>query len=204
MSATESFFSFVYFTREYYSWHAVRQATYSGAHFITDAKIKAALLVHGVIYPREFRQLRPLVLKGIIQQTVIGAGEKKKKKKVNQSQLHLMICTHTPLKLNPFADERERQGLRKQRTECIDWAPVCCSVTSDSDGKLLELAEPWCCPCWSHQRSGCPGRHAPCLACGGRKKLYWRGGAQNQRTFRPEKYSQPTVLVPIQLEKDWK
>lgn len=131
-------------------------------------------------------------------------GKKKKKKRVNQSQLHLMICTHTPLKLNPFADERERQGLRTQRTECIDWAPVCCSVTSDSDGKLLELAEPWCCPCWSHQRSGCPGRHAPCLACGGRKKLYWRGGAQNQRTFRPEKYSQPTLLVPIQLEKDWK
>lgn len=54
------------------------EATYGCAHFIANAKIKAALLVHGIIYPREFRQLRPLVLKGIIQQTVIGTGGKKR------------------------------------------------------------------------------------------------------------------------------
>lgn len=210
LGANKPFFV-CFFIREHYSWHIVWQATYSGAHFITDTKIKAALLVHGVIYPREFRQLWPLVLKGIIQQTVVGAGKnrgvKKKSWLFNQEQPLSMICTEMLHKLNTYVDKVECQGLKTQHTECIDWAPVCCSVTSDSDGMPLELVEPWCCPCWSHQHSGCPGRHAPCLAWWGRKKrnnvkkgkkrligeVEW-----NQKTYRPEeKYWQLTLLVSI-------
>lgn len=46
-------------------------------------------------------------------------------------------------------------------TGCIDWAPVCCSGTSDIGETRPGRAEPWCCPCWSHLNSGSPDRHAP-------------------------------------------
>lgn len=49
--------------------------TYSSAHFITDPKIKAALLIHRVIDSRELRKLGPLVFKRIIQQAVVRTEE---------------------------------------------------------------------------------------------------------------------------------
>lgn len=52
--------------------------TYSGAHLITDTEIKAALLVHWIIYSRELGKLGPLVFKGIIQEAVIGAEDERR------------------------------------------------------------------------------------------------------------------------------
>lgn len=47
---------------------------YRGAHGVAHAKVEAALLVHGVVQPRELRQRRPVVVEGVVAQTVIGAG----------------------------------------------------------------------------------------------------------------------------------
>lgn len=56
-----------------YIWRLWR--TYCSAHLITNAKIKAALLVHWIIDSRKLRKLGPLVFKGIIQQAIVGAEE---------------------------------------------------------------------------------------------------------------------------------
>lgn len=75
----------------------------------------------------------------------------------------------------------------RRRTGCIDWAPACCSVTSDSDGKLLGQVVPWCCPYWSHQHIDCPGRRAPFLTCW-EKKIFieqevWAASPETARHF---------------------
>lgn len=47
--------------------------TYSGAHLITHTEIKAALLIHGVVYPGKLREFGPFQLERIIQKTVVRA-----------------------------------------------------------------------------------------------------------------------------------
>lgn len=47
--------------------------THRRAHHVTQAEVKAALLVHGVVQPWELGQCRPVVGEGVIPQAVIGA-----------------------------------------------------------------------------------------------------------------------------------
>lgn len=47
--------------------------TYSGAHLITHTEIKAALLIHRVVYPGKLREFGPFQLERIIQKTVVRA-----------------------------------------------------------------------------------------------------------------------------------
>lgn len=47
---------------------------YRGAHGVAHAEVEAALLVHGVVQARELRQRRPVVVEGVVAQTVVGAG----------------------------------------------------------------------------------------------------------------------------------
>jgi hypothetical protein len=46
--------------------------THRSAHHVTQAKVKATLLVHGIVKPWELRQCWPVVGEGIIPQAVIG------------------------------------------------------------------------------------------------------------------------------------
>lgn len=48
--------------------------SYRGAHGVAYTKVEAALLVHGVVQTRELRQRRPVVVEGVVTQTVVGAG----------------------------------------------------------------------------------------------------------------------------------
>lgn len=47
--------------------------THRGAHHVAQAEVEAALLVHGVVQPRELGQHWPVVGKWVIPQAVIGA-----------------------------------------------------------------------------------------------------------------------------------
>lgn len=47
---------------------------YRGAHRVAHAEVEAALLVHGIVQTRELRQRRPVVVEGVVAQTVVGAG----------------------------------------------------------------------------------------------------------------------------------
>lgn len=47
---------------------------YRGAHRVAHTEVEAALLVHGVVQARELRQRGPVVVEGVITQTVVGAG----------------------------------------------------------------------------------------------------------------------------------
>lgn len=47
---------------------------YRGAHRVAHTEVEAALLVHGVVQTRELRQRRPVVVEGVVAQTVVGAG----------------------------------------------------------------------------------------------------------------------------------
>lgn len=47
--------------------------THGGAHLITHTEIKAALLIHGVVYPGKLREFGPFQLERIIQKTVVRA-----------------------------------------------------------------------------------------------------------------------------------
>lgn len=55
-------------------WSGGACEAYRGAHGVARAEVEAALLVHGVVQTRELRQRRPVVVKGVIAQTVVGAG----------------------------------------------------------------------------------------------------------------------------------
>ena len=47
--------------------------THRSTHHVAQAKVEAALLVHGVMQPRELGQCRPVVGEGVIPQAVIRA-----------------------------------------------------------------------------------------------------------------------------------
>lgn len=47
---------------------------YRGAHRVAHTEVEAALLVHGVMQTGELRQRRPVVVEGVVAQTVVGAG----------------------------------------------------------------------------------------------------------------------------------
>lgn len=47
--------------------------THRGAHHVAQAKVEAALLVHGIVQPWELGQGRPVMGEGVITQAVIGA-----------------------------------------------------------------------------------------------------------------------------------
>lgn len=51
---------------------AVCPCTHRSAHHVAQAKVEATLLVHGIVQPRELRQGRPVMGKGIVPQAVIG------------------------------------------------------------------------------------------------------------------------------------
>lgn len=44
----------------------LRNCTYSCAHLVANAEVEAALLVHGVVDPRQFWEFGPSVLKGVV------------------------------------------------------------------------------------------------------------------------------------------
>lgn len=47
--------------------------THRSAHHVAQAKVEAALLVHGVVQPGQLGQHRPVMGKGVVSQAVIGA-----------------------------------------------------------------------------------------------------------------------------------
>lgn len=51
--------------------------TYRSAHFITNPKVKTALLIHRVIDSRKFWEFGPIVFERVIKETVIGTVKKK-------------------------------------------------------------------------------------------------------------------------------
>lgn len=48
--------------------------THSQAGVVPSAKVETALLIHGVVNPRQFGGLGPGALKGVIKEAVIGAA----------------------------------------------------------------------------------------------------------------------------------
>lgn len=51
-----------------------RDYTHCCAGLVAHTKVKAALFIHGVVNARQLRERGPLVLKGIIQQAVVGTA----------------------------------------------------------------------------------------------------------------------------------
>lgn len=47
--------------------------THRRAHHVAQAKVETALLIHGVVQPRQLGQRRPVMGEGVIPQTVVGA-----------------------------------------------------------------------------------------------------------------------------------
>lgn len=54
--------------------------SYRGAHCVAHTEVKATLFIHGVVQTRKLRQRRPVVVKGVITETVIGAARRVKRK----------------------------------------------------------------------------------------------------------------------------
>lgn len=52
----------------------IQLSTHSCAHHVAQTKIKAALLVHGVLDSWQLRKGRPVMVKRIIAQTIIGTA----------------------------------------------------------------------------------------------------------------------------------
>ena len=47
--------------------------SYRGAHGVAHTEVKAALFVHGVVQTRELRQGGPVVVEGVVTETVVGS-----------------------------------------------------------------------------------------------------------------------------------
>lgn len=47
--------------------------THRSAHHVAQAKVEAALFVHGIVQPRQLGQRRPVMGEGVVPQAVIGA-----------------------------------------------------------------------------------------------------------------------------------
>lgn len=60
------------------------RVSYRGAHRVAHAEVEAALLVHGVVQAGELRQRRPVVVEGVVAQTVVGAGSGDKRSEVDE------------------------------------------------------------------------------------------------------------------------
>lgn len=54
--------------------------THWSADLIAHSKVKSTLLIHRIVDARKFRKLRPVVFEGVIQETVICAVRKWKKR----------------------------------------------------------------------------------------------------------------------------
>lgn len=48
--------------------------SYRGAHRVAHAEVKATLFVHGVVQTGKLRQGWPVVVKGVVTETVIGTA----------------------------------------------------------------------------------------------------------------------------------
>lgn len=132
--------------------------TYRCAHFIANAKIKAALFVHGIIDAWQFRKLGPIMFERVVKKTVVRAVERYTEKKkmmrrcsdfsfwsarwkyllfVRQysfSLTCLLSCLHS------YCSPKHRQSLRQEY--CLvqrDWA---------LDGKILQQNPSFCWRPW--------------------------------------------------------
>ena len=48
--------------------------SYRGAHRVAHTEVKATLFVHGVVQTRELGQRGPVVVKGVVTETVVGTA----------------------------------------------------------------------------------------------------------------------------------
>lgn len=48
---------------------------YRSAHGVAHTEVEATLFVHGVVQTRKLRQRRPVVVKGVVTETVIGTAK---------------------------------------------------------------------------------------------------------------------------------
>lgn len=184
-----SYLTNVYLLNQCFIW----LGTHSCAHLVADTEVEAALLIHGIIYPRELRKLGPFVLEGIVQQAVVGAEGKDEAPHTSRGEKNnrYLYWAHTPFRAKDNTVQRERGKKRawgsNRHTGCICWAPACCSGTSGSGGKLPGPAAPWCCPYWFRRHSGSLGRRAPFPTyCGWKKK---RAGVERREAAGHQYYS---------------
>lgn len=53
--------------------------SYRGAHRVAHTEVKATLFIHGVVQTRKLRQRWPVVVEGVVTETVIGTTRGVKK-----------------------------------------------------------------------------------------------------------------------------
>lgn len=67
--------------------------SYRCAHRVAHAEVKATLLIHGVVQTRQLRQRWPVVVKGVVAETVVGTARADGKHKCNEI-FHFFILLH--------------------------------------------------------------------------------------------------------------
>lgn len=112
-----SYLTNVYLFNQCFIW----LGTHGCAHLVADTKVEAALLVHGIINPRELRKLGPFVLEGIVQQAVVGAEGKDeaphtsrgKKALRGEKNNRYLYWAHTAFRAKDNTVQRERKKKKK-------------------------------------------------------------------------------------------
>lgn len=86
-------------------WTAAKQQhrdyTHSCAGLVAHTKVKAALFIHGVVNARQLRERGPLVLKGIIQQAVVGTAGRGRSK-------GFPSFSHIPTQKSQFSESQHK------------------------------------------------------------------------------------------------
>ncbi len=64
---------------------------YRGTHRVAHAEVKATLFVHGVVQTRKLRERWPVVVKGVVTETVIGAAKGVEEKMLMKFAVHNVV-----------------------------------------------------------------------------------------------------------------